>query len=264
MSTTSQPNLRPLYMTRALMRHWLLIFIALYGLFNLLPFLAPVLMKIGWSAGGNAIYTFYSALCHQMAQRSFFLFGEHGMYTLDQLPVALTGNTGTDTLLLRNFRGNDVWGWKVAWSDRMVSMYTGIWLVGVVYWGISHVRPQKPISIWLFGLLALPMVIDGGTHMVSDMLDGLTTGFRYHNAWLATVTNNALSESFYTGDALGSFNSWMRLLTGLLFAVGAVWFAFPLMDRYAHSTLADIDMKIDHVNEAQLVYPYSASNCQNR
>jgi lipopolysaccharide/colanic/teichoic acid biosynthesis glycosyltransferase len=43
-------------MTRALMRHWLLIFIALYGLFNLLPFLAPVLMKIGWSAGGNAIY----------------------------------------------------------------------------------------------------------------------------------------------------------------------------------------------------------------
>ena len=113
-----------------------------------------------------------------MAQRSFFLFGQHNMYTLDQLPVTLTGNTNTDTLLLRSFRGNDVWGWKVAWSDRMVSLYTGIWLVGVVYWWVSRFRPQKPIAIWRFGLLALPMVIDGGTHMMSDMVGGLTTGFR--------------------------------------------------------------------------------------
>lgn len=251
MSTTSQPNLRPLYATRALMRHWLLIFIALYGVFNLLPFLAPVLMKIGWPGGGNAIYTFYSALCHQMAQRSFFLFGQHNMYTLDQLPVMLTGNTGTDTLLLRNFRGNDVLGWKVAWSDRMVSMYAGIWLVGVVYWGASRVRPQRPISIWRFGLLALPMVIDGSTHMISDTLDGLTTGFRYQNTWLASLTGHVMSDSFYSGDALGSFNSWMRLLTGLLFAVGAVWLVFPLMDRYARATLVDIDTKIEQVNEAQ-------------
>ena len=251
MSTTSQPKLRPLYVTRALMRHWLLIFIALYGMFNLLPFLAPVLMKIGWSGGGNAIYIFYSALCHQMVQRSFFMFGKHGMYTLDQLPVALTGNTGTDTLLLRNFRGNDVLGWKVAWSDQMASMYTGIWLVGVVYWGVSRVRPPKPISIWLFGLLALPMVLDGSTHMISDMFGGLTTGFRFQNAWLASLTKYVMPDSFYTGDALGSFNSWMRLLTGLLFAVGAVWLAFPLMDRYTRATLVDIDTKIEQVNEAQ-------------
>lgn len=251
MNAHSPPNLKPLYITRSLIRHWLLIFITLYGLFNLLPFLAPVLMKIGWSGGGNALYTSYSALCHQMAQRSFFLFGQHNMYTLDQLPVALTGNTGTDTLLLRSFRGNDVLGWKVAWSDRMVSMYTGIWLVGVVYWWVSRFRPQKPIAIWRFGLLALPMIIDGGTHMMSDMSGDLVTGFRYQNTWLASLTGNVMPESFYMGEALGSFNSWMRLLTGLLFAVGAVRLVFPLMDRYARATLVDIDAKIEHVSEAQ-------------
>jgi hypothetical protein len=95
------------------------------------------------------------------------------------------------------------------------------------------------------------MVMDGGTHMISDILDGLTTGFRYHNAWLATLTNNALSESFYTGDALGSFNSWMRLLTGLLLAIGAVWFAFPYVDRHMQSTVIKIEAKIERVKEAQ-------------
>ncbi len=246
MSTTSQPNLRPLYMTRALIRHWLLIFIVFYGLFNLLPILAPVLMKIGWSAGGNAIYTFYSALCHQMAQRSFFLFGDHIMYEIDQLPVNLTGNTGTDTLLLRAFRGNETIGWKVAWSDRMISLYAGIWLVGLVYWIASHFRPQRPISIWLAGLLVIPIALDGGTHMISDMAGGLVEGFRYHNAWLATLTGDAFPESFYRGDSVGTFNSWMRLLTGLLLAGGAVWFAFPYMDHYAQSTVLEIEAKIEH------------------
>lgn len=251
MNTHAPPNLKPLYTLRILMQHWLPIFLVVYGLFNLLPFLAPVLMKFGWSGGGNAIYTFYSALCHQMAQRSFFLFGERTMYSIDQLPVTLTGHTGTDTLLLRNFRGNDALGWKVAWSDRMVSLYTGIWLAGMVYWLVSRVRPQKPIPLWLFGLSVLPMAIDGGTHMISDTLEGLTTGFRYHNAWLASLTGSALPESFYSGDALGSFNSWMRLLTGLLLAVGAVWLTFPLMDRHARSTLVDIDTKIGRVLEVQ-------------
>ncbi len=251
MTAAPYPNLRPLYTTRTLMRHWLLIFIVGYGVFNALPFLAPVLMKVGWTGGGNAIYTFYSALCHQMAQRSFFLFGERAMYDLDQLPITLTGRAGTDTLLLRHFRGNEMLGWKVAWSDRMVSLYTGVWLVGVVYGIVSHFRPVKPISVWLFGLLVLPMILDGGTHMVSDSLGGLTTGFRYHNDWLASLTDHVLAESFYSGDALGSFNSWMRLLTGGLFATGVVWFAFPLVDRYAHSTVQDINGKIERVTGLQ-------------
>lgn len=245
---STQRSLRPLYITRSLLQHWLLIFIVVYGIFNALPFLAPVLMKMGWSGGANMIYTFYSGLCHQMAQRSFFLFGDHFMYEMDQLPVNLTGNTGTDTLLLREFRGNETLGWKVAWSDRMISMYAGIWLVSLVYWAASRFRPPKPVSIWLAGLLVIPIALDGGTHMISDMAGGLVEGFRYHNDWLAILTVHAFPESFYRGDALGTFNSWLRLFTGLLLAVGAVWLAFPYMDRHAQSTVIDIDAKIERVS----------------
>lgn len=263
--TTTTPHTAPrsLLVTRWLMRHWLAVFLVLYGIFNALPFVAPVLMELGWTGGGNALYTFYSALCHQMAQRSFFLFGEHAMYNIDQLPVDLTGNTGMDTLLLRDFRGNDTLGWKVAWSDRMVSMYAGIWLVGVVYWLVSRVRPQKPITIWLFALLALPMALDGGTHMISDMSGGLIEGFRYHNDWLASLTGHALPVSFYSGDALGSFNSWLRLITGLLLAVGAVWLAFPLIDRYARDTEDAVNTKLDWLQYRDATAPHDREHLLN-
>jgi uncharacterized membrane protein len=251
MRAATHPTLRSLTTTRTIMQHWLAIFLIAYGVFNALPFVAPVFMKLGWTDAGNVIYTIYSFLCHQMAQRSFFLFGKHVMYSPDQLPVTLTGNTGTDALILRGFRGSAALGWKVAWSDRMVSLYAGVWLVGLVYWGVARVRTVKPMSIWAFGLLMLPIVLDGGTHMISDTLDGLTTGFRYHNAWLAALTGNILPTGFYTGDALGSFNSWMRLITGLLAAVGVVWFAFPLIDRSARSTAHDIDLKLERIAAKQ-------------
>lgn len=251
MYAASQPNLRPLTVTRAILRHWLVIFLVVYGLFNALPFVAPLFMKLGWTGAGNAIYTTYSFLCHQMAQRSFFLFGEHVMYRPDQLPVALTGSTGADTLLLREFRGSEALGWKVAWSDRMISLYGGVWLAGLMYWGIARLRTVKPISLLGFGLLMLPLALDGGTHMISDNVAGLLTGFRYDNAWLAALTGYVLPEGFYAGDALGSFNSWMRLITGLLAAVGVVWLAFPLIDRAARGTVHDIDVNLAHIAHKQ-------------
>jgi hypothetical protein len=74
------------------------------------------------------------------------------------------------------------------------------------------------------------MVLDGTTHMFGD-LAGIGNGFRDTNAWLAYLTGDTLPSSFYAGDALGSFNSWMRLLTGVLFGVSVVWLAFPYLDR---------------------------------
>jgi hypothetical protein len=35
----------------------------------------------------------------------------------------------------------------------------------------------------------------------------------------------------YAGDALGSFNSWARLITGVLAGLGLAWFAFPHVER---------------------------------
>jgi hypothetical protein len=42
---------------------------------------------------------------------------------------------------------------------------------------------------------------------------------------------NAFPINFYQGDALGSFNSWMRLITGVLFGIALVAFAFPCLNN---------------------------------
>ena len=81
--------------------------------------------------------------------------------------------------------------------------------------------------------------------MVSD-LAGLGQGFRDSNAWLAVLTGNALPATFYAGDALGSFNCWMRLISGALFALGVVWMAFPYLDRAMTDSAAQIEAKFSH------------------
>lgn len=75
------------------------------------------------------------------------------------------------------------------------------------------------------------MAIDGGSHYISDIIGGIGGGFRDSNLWLAALTGNAFTATFYAGDALGSFNSVMRLITGILFGLGIVWFFFPRLQR---------------------------------
>jgi hypothetical protein len=80
-----------------------------------------------------------------------------------------------------------------------------------------------------FLLLLLPMAIDGGTHFISD-LSGFGQGFRDTNLWLVGLTGGRLAPTFYAGDAWGSFNASMRLLTGVLFGLGVAWFAAPRIE----------------------------------
>jgi len=212
-------------------RHWLLIVNILIGVWVALPWLAPVFMHAGWNSAGRVVYLLYSFQCHQLPERSYFLFGRQAMYSLAEIQSAW--QTTTDPFILRQFIGNPEMGWKVAWSDRMVSMYTSILLGGLLYGLVRNWI--KPLSFSKFVILLLPMAIDGATHMVSD-LDGIGQGFRDTNTWLQNITNNAFSIAFYQGDALGSFNSWMRLITGLLFGIALVGFAYP----YINAAFADI------------------------
>jgi len=204
--------------------HWFLSFVFVYGLWILLPWLAPILMHVGWSGAGRAIYFIYSLFCHQLPERSFFLFGPQSMYSLAEIQAAWESTT--NALLLRRFIGSGTMGWKVAWSDRMIAFYGSIWLFGTAWWFLR--RKFRPLPWWAFGVLLLPMAVDGGTHAISDFA-GLGQGFRDSNRWLVAMTDNSL-PLIYAGDALGSFNSWMRLLTGLLAGLGIAWFAFPHLE----------------------------------
>jgi uncharacterized membrane protein len=213
-------------MIRKLARYWMLLFGFVYGVFVLLPFLAPVLMQIGWQSPANAIYFVYSFLCHQLPERSYFLFGPKLMVSLSDVQIAWQNTY--NPMILRRFIGNPQMGWKVAWSDRMVSMYTSIWVFGLLWWLLR--RRIRSLPWWGLVLFMLPMAIDGITHLLSD-LAGFGLGFRDSNAWLVLLTQNRLPLSFYAGDAWGSFNAWMRLLTGAIFGLGIVWFGFPYIDR---------------------------------
>ncbi|HLE04671.1 MAG TPA: hypothetical protein VI729_08700, partial [Anaerolineales bacterium] len=68
-----------------LSRNWVFWFLVLTGLWVLLPWFAPVFMQLGWEAPARAIYWLYSFQCHQLPQRSFFLFGPQPMLSLQRI-----------------------------------------------------------------------------------------------------------------------------------------------------------------------------------
>lgn len=209
-----------------LARKWVALALVGLAIWVILPWLAPVFMKLGWEAAASTIYAFYSFQCHQLPQRSFFLFGPQPMLSLEQIQSIWVDTP--DPVLLREFVGSQELGYKVAWSDRMVSAYSSIPLAGLIWRRLKDRLPILPG--WGLALLALPMLADGLTHLASD-LAGLGQGFRYGNAWLADLTRHSLPDSFYRGTVLGSFNSCMRLITGAMFGSGLAWFAFGNFDR---------------------------------
>ncbi|MBI3170728.1 MAG: DUF2085 domain-containing protein [Chloroflexi bacterium] len=230
--------------------HWFAIFLGIYGLWVFVPFFAPVFMQLGWTGAGEAVYFIYSFFCHQLPERSFFWFGEKTMYSLNEIQ-SVWKNTD-NPMILRQFIGNETMGWKVAWSDRMISFYTSVWLFAVIWYPFR--RRIKPLSWWGFVLFLLPLVIDGGTHTISD-LAGIGLGFRDTNAWLALLTNHALPATFYAGDALGSFNSIMRFITGLLAGLGIVWLAFPSI----HQTQA-YNQQLEELSYAKVIEQIKTQN----
>ncbi len=214
----------------AISRHWLLIAAIILGGWVLLPWLAPVLMAAGLEKGARLIYAVYSTQCHQLPQRSYFLFGPRLM-----VPIAdITADWPyTDHFQLRQFIGTPELGYKVAWSDRMVSLYTPLFL-GTLLLAARRRDYQtggwQPLRLRWFVLALIPLALDGVTHLISDAIS-FWNGFRYTNAWLAMLTNNAFAPTFYAGDTTGSFNWWMRLLTGLLAGFAIVGLIYPYLEE---------------------------------
>jgi uncharacterized membrane protein len=210
------------------LRHWLTLVLVPLLLFTSAPFLAPVAMASGWEEAGMILYLLYSPFCHQLPQRSWFLFGEKLTYTLAEINQVFPY---TDAWHLRHFVGTPTMGWKVAWSDRMISFY---WMTPV--WGVLYALLQQRHSTirslpYKIVLLALaPLLIDGLTHLVNDTIYGIAGGgFRDTNAWLTWLTANAF-PGFYAGDHVGTFNWWTRLFTGILAAWGLVFGYLPWLN----------------------------------
>ena len=163
------------HLMRGLSRHWLAVASVALGLYFGLPLLAPVFMAAGLERYGRAIHTLFYITCHQLPERSYFLFGPQWIYSRAEL-VALTG----ESIPLR-FVGNEMVGYKMAVCQRDAAIYGGWLLWGLLYGLVRH--RLKPIKIRTFVLMLVPMAVDGGGQLVglwtSTWLTRLVTGLLF-------------------------------------------------------------------------------------
>lgn len=192
-----------------LSKHWIVILNTLALLYVGLPVLAPILMHLGASGVGNAIYRLYEPLCHQLPRRSFFLFGEQLTYSYEEL-VARVGVDVLPSPWTRSFLGNDVVGYKIGICQRDVAIYGSIFLAGIVYGLLKDRVKIKPLPIWAYFLMCVPMALDGGIQLLS--------------AFLGTLWPNSPFPSYES-------TPMSRVLTGTLFGVATIWLAYPYLQE---------------------------------
>lgn len=170
-------------------RDWVRAGNTLAGLLALLPWVAPICAAAGAWFLADPIYTLYLFLCHQLPERSGFLFG-----------------------------------YQVANCFRCSALYGSIFATGLVYAAARRGRfggrlawMLRPITWLRFGLLLVPIAIDGLTHLL---------GVRDDNAWFDHLTGGQFG-SFSVGDGLGTLNWWLRIISGLLFGYAVIRLLYP-------------------------------------
>lgn len=217
-----------------LSHHWMGVINGIVALFVMGAILPPVLMKAGYPGAASILYTIYGATCHQLPQRSYFLFGQKLMYPLNELidtwPQART------LWEQRAIIGDSSFGYKVALANRCSAIYPAILLAGLIF--ALRKSNLKPLSLQGFVILILPMMLDGGSHLISEIT---RLGFRDTNVWLQWLTRNSFAPEFYAGDALGTLNWLLRTLTGGLFGIAIVWFAYPYIKQSSQENSSEAD-----------------------
>ncbi len=137
----------------AVAKHWLFLITVVFAIEAMLPILAPVLMATSHVTAAQLIYTLYAPFCHQLPERSFFLFGPQSTYTLHELEVLV----GSDVPL--RYIGNPAIGFKVAACQRDTAIYLALWAASLAF--IPLRRRLRPLPIKFFILLCVPMAVDG-------------------------------------------------------------------------------------------------------
>lgn len=187
-------------------------------LFIAIPFLAPILEKNGNHGAANVIYKVYHVLCHQLAFRSFFLFGEQDFYPRELASIEgvqtyedITGSDVIDLDYARFFVGDSDLGYKIAFCQRDLAIYGSLAIFGFLFQVTGKKFKQLRWFYWIL-IALMPIAIDGFSQIPS-----LSTG------WPTWVP---IRES----------TPFIRVLTGTLFGVGTGWFMFPMMEESMKET----------------------------
>ncbi|GAB4445946.1 MAG: hypothetical protein Kow0031_28560 [Anaerolineae bacterium] len=208
-------------------RHWLWVANIFFLVYFGLPLLAPVLMAAGFTGAANTIYQLYNMVCHQLPTRAYFIFGE-----------------------------------QVSMCQRCIAIYATLFTGGVVF-ALARFR-ALPAQWYL--LFALPMALDGGSALVSELAQvlplwifwGLWTllavlviyGLHLQKllVWQVVVlfAGGFLALAYLQFVGLRISDVTMRTITGVIFGIGTVWFAYPALEEGFADTAREISAAFAH------------------
>jgi uncharacterized membrane protein len=237
-------------------KHWLAVFNVVAAFYVGLPILAPILMANGATRAGQAIYLLYSPMCHQMASRSLFLYGDQVAYPreiagtnlrpiddyLDDIPEfdnVSSENWVGFTMAARRFLGNDEMGYKMALCARDIGIY-GFVLVGGLLYGLLRRRTKiKPLPFLAFVIIGMGPI----------GLDGFSQLFGY---WATPTDGSAatgLAEMILRIFPLRESTPFLRTFTGAWFGLMLVWLAYPHVNEGMKDTERELEAKLRRAGE---------------
>ena len=215
--------------------HYLLAINLLILLYVGLPFLAPVLMKVGWTAPAGVIYKGYSFVCHNLSYRSWFLFGEQAAYpraaagveglaTFAEATGMSEGNSTREVFAARAYVGDETVGYKVAFCERDVAIYLGILFFGLLYAATRRRIPPLHWTLWIVIGLG-PVGLDGFSQLLSQ------PPFEW---WMYREST-----------------PFLRTLTGAIFGFMTAWYGFPIVDETMQDAKRALLVKFKRLEETR-------------
>ena len=188
--------------------HWLAMANLALALYISLPLLAPWLEHTGHHRLGGLIYLVFRPLCHQLPERSFFLFGPKTVYSYSELADVLGG------VVPQRHVGLAEIGYKIAICQRCVAIYLTALGSGLLFSLLR--RKLGPLPLPAFGLMLMPVAVDGFGQLLkvweSSWASRLATGSLFGLAcvWLAFPYVEIGMRQVYQ-DALKALTEWGTL-----------------------------------------------------
>ncbi len=213
-----------------------------------------VLMNAGIEAPAKVIYRVYSPLCHQMTQRSFFLFGDQYAYPrelagtdlqpieayIDDIPEF--DDVDADRwdeffVAARRYVGDEQLGYKIALCQRDIGIYLFVLVGGLLYGMLRNRINIKPLPILLFIIIGLGPIA----------LDGFSQLFSYWSTPLDGSDPSGLAATIQSVFPLRESPPMLRTLTGAWFGLCLVWLAYPNVNESMKGTERQLMMKLQRI-----------------
>jgi uncharacterized membrane protein len=247
-----------------LSKHWLAVFNTLAFIYVALPILAPVLMNAGLETPARIIYRVYSPLCHQMTQRSFFLFGDQYAYPREIAGTELEpiesyigeipefNNIEADNwpaffTAARRYLGDEQLGYKTALCQRDIGIYLFVLVGGLLYAMLRNRIKIKPLPILLFIVIGLGPIA----------LDGFSQLFSYWSTPLDGSEPAGIAGTIQSILPLRESTPLLRAFTGAWFGLALVWLAYPHVNESMKGTEKNLGAKLNQIEMPESQEPES-------